>query len=178
MTVSPAGEGDLSLVLNILDQAAQWLSSQGIHQWDSPPPAEVCRLFELAIARQDVYLVRLGTPPEVIGAFRLDWSHADFWPDRKDAGYLYTLALKPDFIGRGIGKRVIDWVDNQIRGRRRDWLRLDCIAANKRLRRWYEDLGFQHRGDRDVNGYELALYERMVGRTPQVEGSAGGSSVG
>ncbi|MCP5115819.1 MAG: GNAT family N-acetyltransferase [bacterium] len=163
IVVTPAKESDLTVVLEILDEAARWLIAQGIRQWESPPPPEARTLFTEAITKSEAYLLRQTGDTKVIGTFRLCWDHAPFWPDRKPAGYLYTLALRPEFIGQGFGKMAIDWVAEQIRARELRWLRLDCIATNMRLRRWYEALGFTYRGTRSVGGYELALYEREDG---------------
>ncbi len=135
LRVSTATPSDLNLVLDIVDEAARWLSSRGIHRWESPLPPPVRSLLEGAIIRREVFLVSLPESPEVIGSFRLDWRHAPFWPDQKDAGYLYTMALRPEFIGQGLGRDIIAWVSEQTRARRRNWLRLDAIAANPRLRR-------------------------------------------
>jgi len=40
------------------------------------------------------------------------------------------------------------------------FLRLDCLASNARLRRYYEDLGFVYRGQLTSGEYVGALYER------------------
>ncbi len=162
IVVAPANESDLGVVLDILDEAARWLIAQGIRQWESPPPPEARTLFTEAIARREAYLVRQTGDTKVVGTFRLSWNHAPFWPERKPAGYLYTLALRPEFIGQGFGKMAIDWVAEQVRARGLGWLRLDCIATNMRLRRWYEALGFTYRGAGRVEGYDLALYERQL----------------
>lgn len=165
LRISTAVASDLPQVLDILDEAARWLASQGIHQWESPPPPHVRSLFEIAIAKREVYLVSQPESSETIGTFRFDYRHAPFWPDRKDAGFLYTLALRPDFIGHGFGSAIIQWVCEEIRAHGQSWLRLDVIAGNVRLRQWYEDLGFEFRGVAVVEGYELALYELNPSRT-------------
>ena len=159
LTITPASEEELSLVMEVVDEAAQWLIAKGIQQWESPPPPDCLELFEREIARRQVYLVRRQRRSEAIGTFRLEWTGAPLWPDEKSAGYVYNLALRPEHVGQGIGRLLIDWVKEHIRTQGRNWFRLDCIAGNDRLRRLYEELGFCYRGIGITGTYVLALYE-------------------
>jgi RimJ/RimL family protein N-acetyltransferase len=42
------------------------------------------------------------------------------------------------------------------------FLRLDCLAGNPGIRAYYEELGFEHRGDLVVNNRNMSIYERPV----------------
>lgn len=151
LLITPAGIHQLGVVLGIIDEAARWLISRGIQQWESPPPAECGAVLERAIAGQNVYLVRHTGSPDPIGTFRLEWN--------ADAACLYNLALRPKCVGKGIGKQVVNWVADHLRERGIVRFRLDCIAANESLRRWYESLGFGFLRIVRSGDYILALYE-------------------
>ncbi len=163
MVILPASAPDLPLLLEILDDAARWLISKGIRQWNSPPSPEACTLVEREIAGGRVFLVRLPGAPEAVATFRVEWAGAPLWPEEKNAGYLYTLALRPNYVGLGLGKSIVHWVDNYFRAVGKEWFRLDCIASNDRLRRWYEELGFRYCSTTIVDAYALALYEKELG---------------
>ncbi len=158
--IAPATSRDLDTVMTILDEAARWLLAKGIKQWQSPPPAEVYDMFRDYIREGSVYLVREASAPDVVGVFRLHWHACHLWPeDQGDSAYLYTLALRPAQIGQGMGASVIGWVSELVRRRGKKFLRLDCIAANQRLRAWYEALGFEYVRTAVDGDYTLALFQ-------------------
>jgi GNAT superfamily N-acetyltransferase len=163
VVILSASAADLSLVIDILDDAARWLISKGIRQWESPPPPEAWELFEREIAQGRVYIVRLADAPEAVATFRVEWTGAPLWQEEKNAGYLYTLALRPKYVGHGLGKSIVRWVENYFYAEGRRWFRLDCIASNERLRRWYEEFGFRYCATRVSGTYVLALYELELG---------------
>jgi GNAT superfamily N-acetyltransferase len=43
----------------------------------------------------------------------------------------------------GVGRALLEWAERTAVERGRRFLCLDCVAANTRLRRYYEDLGFR-----------------------------------
>jgi ribosomal protein S18 acetylase RimI-like enzyme len=160
VTVRQAKPAELALVMEILDEAARWLLARGIRQWESPPPAECWMDFREEIARERVYLIILGASEEVVGTFRVASSGTPLWKDDANAGYLYSLAVRPRLIGRGIGAAVIERMAEHFTVFGKQKFRLDCIAANTELRKWYEGLGFRYRGVATDGPYVLALYER------------------
>lgn len=155
----PAGPAELPLVMEILDEAARWLVARGIHQWESPPSPDCWAVFRGEIAAERVYIITPEGSDEVVGTFRLTWSGEPLWKDEANAGYLYSLALRPGCIGHGIGSAVIAWLTKQFVLLGKEKFRLDCIAANKQLRAWYEGLGFSYQGIGTDGPYILALYE-------------------
>jgi GNAT superfamily N-acetyltransferase len=86
-----------------------------------------------------------------------------YWGARPpDAFYVHKLAVRRDRAGRGIGAAVVEWANAEAAEAGREFLRLDCLGDNPRIRDYYEDLGFQHRGDLVADGRKLSLYERSV----------------
>lgn len=61
-------------------------------------------------------------------------------------GELYAIYLRPEWIGRGVGRTLIR--DAVERANGRDWpaLRLWVLEGNARARRFYERAGFAHDG--------------------------------
>jgi hypothetical protein len=52
----------------------------------------------------------------------------------------------------GLGGRLLDWAAAMATTKDRRFLRLDCVASNHRLRRYYEKARFRHRDDVPVTG--------------------------
>jgi hypothetical protein len=85
----------------------------------------------------------------VVGTLVLDWSDP-LWPDDATAGYLHRLAVRRQ--AAGLGSDLLMWAVQEVVRRDRLFLRLDCVASNRRLRGYYEAAGFEHRGDVLVGG--------------------------
>jgi GNAT superfamily N-acetyltransferase len=69
------------------------------------------------------------------------------------------------YAGRGIGRAILRWAEDQVTSRDRIYLRLDCLADNAKLRAYYEDAGFLHIGEKtweDALSWRSSLYEKRV----------------
>jgi len=144
-------------VYNLLDDAAVWLSARGIEQWK---PGELPRsVVRDGIARGEVFVVRAENT--LVATLQLQESDTETWgPDAGDALYVHRLCVAQSHAGQELGRRLLDWAGTTARARGRRWLRLDCVASNDRLRRYYASAGFTERGE-VVVGIRLARFERM-----------------
>jgi ribosomal protein S18 acetylase RimI-like enzyme len=77
------------------------------------------------------------------------------------AGYIHAVAVRREHAG--IGRALIAWAERAVRDAGRPFLRLDCMRDNARIRRYYEELGFERRGDVVVGDhFDASLYEKRV----------------
>jgi ribosomal protein S18 acetylase RimI-like enzyme len=152
--VERATPEELEQVVAVLSEAAGWLRSRGIEQWPHPYPAE---WVAASIERGETYLARLNGA--VVGTITLRWDDPAFWGEQPPvAGYVHGVAVRREFAG--LGSELLEWADEQVRVEGRDLLRLDCRSDNERLRRYYEERGFEHRRDTTVADFRTSLYER------------------
>lgn len=150
---------DLPLVMEILAEAAAWLKQKGIDQWPSPPNEHWQRRMAAAIQQDEMYTV--GNTPNRFGIVRFTWSDP-YWPDDNLAGYVHSMAIRPAMQGKNVGGAILSWVAMMAQQQGRQFLRLDCLASNGRLRRYYEEQGFTYRGEVQDHDYMAALYEKML----------------
>jgi GNAT superfamily N-acetyltransferase len=158
--VSPerARPDDAEAVCQLLDEAAVWLSARGVSQWR--PGALPRSVVENGIARGEIFVVR--SPAGLVATLQLAESDPKVWGnDEGDALYLHRLCVARSETGKGLGARLLDWASTEVRARGRRQLRLDCVASNDALRRYYARAGFAERGDVEV-GVLLARFERMA----------------
>jgi protein-tyrosine phosphatase len=151
-------------VLTLLTAAARRTVERGVpNPWPVPFPAERVRPH---LERGDVYLA--GEPGrEPIATVTLLWEDPEFWGDRPpDAGYVHRLAVDPTRSGEGWGRRIVEWAVARVRARGRAWVRLDCVAANAGIRRYYRELGFAEVGEVAVRDFRCTLMERRVDDAP------------
>ncbi|MFJ9691253.1 GNAT family N-acetyltransferase [Kitasatospora sp. NPDC101183] len=146
-------------VLEVLDEAAGWLGGQGISQW--PPRFEEAWIGE-AVARGETWLVRADG--RVAGTVTVDWADR-LWADLGGtAAYVHRLAVRR--WASGLGAVVLDWAAGQAAERQAEFLRLDCVSHNPRLRAYYRSRGFEHRGDVEGSWTPTVLLSRYERRVP------------
>lgn len=152
---------ELPLVMVILTEAAAWLKGKGIDQWPSPPNEHWQRRMAEAIQREEVYTV--GIAKNRFGIVRFTWADP-YWPDDNLAGYVHSMAVRSDMHGQNLGGLILLWAIMKAKRERKQLLRLDCLAGNGRLRRYYEEQGFIYRGAVNDHDYAAALYEKEIGQ--------------
>jgi GNAT superfamily N-acetyltransferase len=157
MEIRAARPDEIEVVLDVLADAAAWLRARGTEQW----PVRFERDWVMpAIKGGETWLADDGT--EVVGTLVVQWDDPMFWAGYpKDAGYLHRLAVRRR--GTGLGAELLRWAERHTAQAGKQFLRLDCVAANEQLRAYYERAGYGHLGDVTVGPYAQARYENRVG---------------
>jgi protein-tyrosine phosphatase len=150
------------LLYDMHEDVARWLWSRGIHQWE---PGELQRERLIwRIVRGEAYLALLDGEPA--GMVIVQDSDEITWGVRPDdALYLHALCARRQFSGRGVGRAILRWAEDQVSVRGRMYLRLDCMAENTKLRAYYEDAGLRHVGEQtweEDPSWRSSLYEKRV----------------
>ena len=159
MNVRRAQQEDALTVAGLLDEATVWVNDLGLSQWPLPFPRDQ---LAAAIDRGEVYVVESEDGDGVATVSMLP-DDPEYWGDQPpDAFYVHKLAVRRDQAGRGIGAAIVEWANAEAAEAGREFLRLDCLADNPGIRDYYEDLGFEHRGDLVLDGQKMSLYERPV----------------
>ena len=147
------------VVAGLLDEATVWVNDLGFSQWPLPFPRDQ---LAGAIERGEVYVVE-SEDGEAVATVSMLPDDPLYWGDQPpDAFYVHKLAVRRDQAGRGIGAAVVEWANAEAAEAGREFLRLDCLGDNPGIRDYYEDLGFEHRGDVVLDGRTISLYERSV----------------
>lgn len=145
-------------VLKLLREAAGWMESKGINQWT--PGQFSLQDVEGYFSSREVYLAMDGA--EVAGMFTLQFSDIQYWGDRNDESYAYLhrLAVARTYRGGGLGGHMIRFAVRRARDLGCRGLRLDTVAHNIKLNRYYQSMGFRYMGTHDVGAGRLVnLYE-------------------
>jgi ribosomal protein S18 acetylase RimI-like enzyme len=160
---------DLPRYLNLLEEAAVWLEARGITQWPAGQFQLSSGYYAASIARAEVHLV--FAHEDLAGTLRLLPEDPVVWPeiDVEDAFYVYNLALAPGWVRRGLGRRLLTWAEVRTASLRRQYVRLDAMADNQVLRRYYNEAGYVERGEVDapypapIGTLRLRRFEKRVG---------------
>lgn len=162
-TVSRARPDEIDTVMQLRDQAAQWLVDQGVVQWN---PRELPRSwFEHFVEQRAVWL--LCHRDRVVGTVIITDKDTPTWGQQNDrAGYIHSLVIARELKGKALGRDLLGWAERRITDSGGEWARLDCVRTNAALRAYYERGGYRYVGDQDFPDIEwahgVALYEKQL----------------
>ncbi|MFD1175711.1 GNAT family N-acetyltransferase [Paenibacillus puldeungensis] len=156
-SISLARQEDLEQVRNMLVEAAMWMQTNGVKQWN--PAQFTPELIQSYFDERDIYL--LNTKCELTAMFTLQDSDPDYWGPLNAPGYsyLHRLTVRVPFRRAGLGGDIIRWAAKRSRVLQRSGIRLDCWNQNLKLNKMYQELGFQKQGVGQKDGREYNLYE-------------------
>ena len=155
-----AHSGDAETSAAIIEEVADWGVSEGSPSWipgsfTGPESVGMSRLRG-DIAAGSLYLVWRGA--SAVATFSLLERDPIFWPGAGDeALYLHRFAVRR--AAAGSGRQVVAWCLQEAQRRGRSFVRLDCLAENPGIRRYYERLGFGAVDETVIDGTRYSLYE-------------------
>jgi ribosomal protein S18 acetylase RimI-like enzyme len=168
MAVVRAAITDYDAVMTILREAADWLSARGIQQWYHWHMDVGERILRERLEHHEVYLFQRGDVP--VGTLTIQWTDPDVWGERGmdgQAGYIHGMAVARSVGGMRVGERMLEWAVGAIAARGRACARLDAMASNAPLCRYYEQRGFQPLGTILLPGnFTMRLFERRLLGSP------------
>lgn len=157
LIITRATATDVEDVLRLLQRAAACLQNKGINQWR--PEEFTQELLIHRVRRGELIVARSDGEPA--GTLALQTSDVPTWgSDDGRALYVHSLAVSRQFAGQRVGEQLLRWAEAEVVSQSRSSLRLDCWSGNHALRRYYTDLGFQWRGDRQFTHWSCSLFER------------------
>ena len=160
LQVVPAKPEDIDTVLGILDEAASWVIDQKLpYVWR--PGGFSRQAFLEQISLGEVHIGIVDEKPA--GTLTLQWSDPIFWGERQpDAGYVHKLAVRPAYFGQNIGLELLRWAEATSRIANKKFLRLNCLAADRKIRHYYERAAFLHKGEVLGPRALASLYEKAL----------------
>ncbi|TJZ44600.1 GNAT family N-acetyltransferase [Streptomyces piniterrae] len=163
--IRSAAAGEANVIASMRSEAARWLHSKGIDQWQYPANLE--KIFR-DINCGTAYV--LLDAADYLGTITLD-ENADpeFWvPDDEpnDALYAHRVITRPACRGLSLGALMLDWASQKAEEAGKRWLRVDAWKTNSDLGRYYEAQGFTRVRTVDLpHRRSGALYQRRAGAT-------------
>ncbi|MBO0471073.1 GNAT family N-acetyltransferase [Enterococcus sp. DIV0242_7C1] len=150
--------------LELLKETAEWLKSIGSDQWSDVLKGEDKHGLIAAVKRGEVFFF-YNNEKQLAGMVaawqkptewdRLLWKNIE---SSQKSCYLHRVIIRPRYRKAGYGKELLNAVkvefENQV-----DELRLDCLASNQRLSRFYIENEFKYIGrSKDNTGVEFELF--------------------
>lgn len=161
LTIRRAKSSEKNVVLAIKQDAARWLENKGIHQWAGILMAPGEDMVHKRVHEGEVYLAFQGEDP--VGTVSILWEDPISWGEKgKDgkAGYMHGLAVLRRYAGKAVGKEILRWAMDVIRSKNK-MIRMDCMAENPRINRYFKDLDFTYAGVSTLpSGFKVSLFEK------------------
>jgi len=129
---------DVAREFGLSPETFRWHPSNYQDQWIRDDMAHGITFFILEVTGLPVGCVGMTTP-------------------REGACEMKHLAVLPEYRHKGLGKALVDYAIARATSLGLSRLDLDLMAANARLRRWYEGMGFAYTGTRTVEGIPFAI---------------------
>ena len=87
-----------------------------------------------------------------------------FWPDVRpgESLFVHKLAVVPKAQGQGMAAQMLAFALDRAFEQGKRYVRLDTAAERPKVRAFYEQHGFVHVGERKVEQFDAALYEKKV----------------
>jgi GNAT superfamily N-acetyltransferase len=153
LTIGQAEPGDLPAVVEIVNDAWEWLVAIGVTgQWGvgaypTDPDHPDLEGWRQKIARGEQYLAtREGRALSTLCLSFTDRPRR--WMEASDeAGYVSLFATCRAAAGQGVGRALLDWAERFSAAQGKSFLRLGCWAENEKLCAYYEKAGFVPRGE-------------------------------
>ena len=139
LVIARAGMESVPEANALIREAARWLTAQGKPLW-GPNETSLDELERVAHAGELV-MGRIGS--DAAACMYLHDEDRLFWPQDKpgEAFYVHRLAVARKYAGRGFAHAMLGWAEDEVRARKRDFLRLDCEPRVKLLA-LYASAGF------------------------------------
>ncbi len=168
MQLRPAAADEVDAFIDLLEDAAQWMRDRGIEQWQ--PGSMRAQRQAFVRAQESGGLFLAVDSGQIAGGVILTAQPDPIWVDRPEAAALYLskLVVARARTSEGLGARIIDDVERIARERGVRWLRLDCVASNEPLARYYQRRGYYPRGAARSGGVDLLRHDKQVAREPGV----------
>lgn len=155
---------DLDDICELIKDAIIEMEKYGIYQWDEIYPARSD--FEKDINNNDLYVVldedRLIAFYVISKECDEQYGNGDWKYDDASAYILHRFCVDPKVQNKGIGKNVLEHIENQIRDMGYKSLRLDVFTKNPFAQRLYRHNGYEVRGQAEWRKGRFDLMEKKL----------------
>lgn len=137
-------KADISMLDDIYDlilKRVEWMDKKGIKQWNVTNYIEFYPkdYYKKQIEENNLYVI-VKMCKVVSAIVLLDEDSA--WEDTKSCKAYYIHNFVTDLNEKGVGKKMLKYVEVLAKQKNKEKLRLDCASSNEFLNNYYEKEGF------------------------------------
>ncbi len=164
ITFKQVEKKDKPTVLQLFRNAAEKINKLNIDHWQywKNPPIEKIKWVDEGIQNNEFYFIQ-AFDGESLGMVRIMGEDLLYWGKQKEkATYVHSLVVTDKYNGKGIGNQIIQQIENNAKEDNCRYLRLDADSKNPKLCSYYEKLGFEKVGTKELPLSTYNLYEKEL----------------
>jgi len=158
--IRQAGIADVHTVSEILIEAESWLEKRDIPLWNVNDLSVESLLEDVTSG----FYILAEANGKSAGTFKFVMMDPLCWPDVNDdeSAFVHRVAVRREYAGGIVSTAMLKWAIDRARALGRCYLRLDCEISRTKLRKIYEQFGFQYHSDKHVGSYHVARYQYNI----------------
>ena len=149
---------DLDSICLLIKDAIAEMEKNDIYQWDEVYPARSD--FEKDIRNNNLYIV--FEEDELVAFYVISGEYDDWKYEAESAYVLHRFCVSPKVQNRGIGKKVLLHIEQQIKNMGYKSVRLDTFTQNPFAQKLYRHNGYESRGYADWRKGRFDLMEKKL----------------
>lgn len=158
---------DIDEAISVMHEASKWMSNNKIPVSKWWKLENLNKEFLLKYAKpEEFYVGMIGEAPAVAAIFQCSQEAQDWGTIDKDspkpALYVHWLAVSPNYKGKGLTAKMVEFATELAKEKGVNFLRADTDASSTKLRKVYEKLGFKLVGTEKEDYRETAFYQREL----------------
>lgn len=155
---------ELDAICSLIKDAIAEMEKHSIYQWDEIYPTRTD--FEDDIDNNNLHVVfnedRLVAFYVISGEYDEQYDNASWKYDGDSAYILHRFCVSPKVQNQGIGKTVLNHIEDQIKDMGYQSVRLDTFTENPFAQRLYRHNGYEPRGYADWRKGRFDLMEKKL----------------
>jgi len=159
-----ANMNDLNEICELVNDAIKAMTEQNIMQWDEMYPTK--EDFYNDIAEKELYIGTINN--EIVVIYVLNQECDDEYKNGKWRGkssqfyVLHRLCVKSNCQNRGIAKRTLLHIEQELKLLGTETIRLDVFSENPYALKLYSNLGYSKVGEADWRKGRFYLMEKYI----------------
>ena len=168
MLIKNSTQNDVPKIFELYRIATAYMKSKNQVAWPEFSP----ELIDTEIKEKRQWKILIEDQIACIWATTL--SDEEIWGEanKTPAVYIHRIATNPNFRGRNLVKKIVDWADDYARKNNLKYIRMDTVGLNEGLINHYQKFGFDFLGAeklKNTNGLpdhynegKVCLFQREV----------------
>lgn len=164
IVISKAKMKDLERVVELFQNAIDHMNKNDIPQWDEIYPDE--NILREDISKNQLYLGKIGE--DIVSAFVINEEYDEEYKNGQwrypESSYqvIHRLCVNVNYQNQGIGKRTLYLIEDILKEKAVETIRLDAFSKNPSALKLYEGLGYIRVGEVNFRKGLFYLYEKKI----------------
>ena len=148
---------DVDEIMSLIDSRIKWMDKVHIEQWNKTHYFE--RYPKEYFINNIEYFYIAKKENKIVG-FLAAYTQDERWPNQRNGYYIHHLTI--DLNEKGLGIIMLKYMEEEAKINNKEVIRLDSAVGNKKLEKYYTDLGYKEVGTCIDGLYKGILREKEI----------------